>query len=134
MHELSIAHSLVDLAVPVVERAGARRVHEVRIAVGAFSGVSIDSLLFCYDIAAQGTLLEGSRLIVREVPLVLHCRPCGRDVEPPGPTRFVCPVCETPSGDIRTGRELYIEGVEVDGDDGAAATPGKTSKAEETSP
>lgn len=114
MHELSIAHSLVDLALPVVERAGSPRVREVRIAVGVLGGVSIDSLLFCYDIAVRGTLLENSRLVIRELPLVVHCRVCGRDVELPGPTSFRCPVCDTPSGDIRQGRELHIEGLEVD--------------------
>ncbi|HXU33066.1 MAG TPA: hydrogenase maturation nickel metallochaperone HypA, partial [Thermoanaerobaculia bacterium] len=89
---------------------------------------SVDSLLFCYDIAARSTLLEGSRLVVREVPLVIHCAVCERDVELPGPLQFRCPVCETPSGDIRQGRELYIEGLEVDVEEevvpgGASANP-----------
>ncbi len=114
MHELSIAHSLVELAIPAAERAGARRVDEVRIVVGAMSGVSIDSLLFCYDIATRSTLLEGSRLIVREVPLVVYCRACDRDVELPDVNRFRCPICGTPSGDIRQGRELHLEGLSVE--------------------
>lgn len=132
MHELSIAHSLVELAIPAAEREGARRVHEVRIAVGALSGVSVDSLLFCYDIATQGTLLAGSRLVVRNVPLVVYCRRCDRDVELPGPTSFRCPVCDTASGDIRQGRELHIEGLEIDArDDGTdqAAAPEDGKKA-----
>lgn len=121
MHELSIAHSLVELAVPAAVRAGARRVREVGLAVGALSGVSVDSLRFCYDIATRDTLLEGSRLVVREVPLAVYCRPCDREVELPDLVRFRCPVCGTPSADIRRGRELQIEGMEVDLPDGEAA-------------
>lgn len=120
MHELSIAHSLVELAVPAAERAGARRIHEVRIVVGALSGVSVDSLLFCYDIATRDTLLAGSRLVVRNLPILVYCRTCGRDVELVGPTSFRCPVCDTPSGDIRQGRELHIEGLEIDARDDEA--------------
>lgn len=120
MHELSIAHSLVELAVPAAERAGARSVHAVRIVVGALSGVSVDSLLFCYDIATRDTLLAGSRLIVRNLPILVYCRTCGRDVELAGPTSFRCPVCDTPSGDIRQGRELHIEGLEIDARDDEA--------------
>ncbi|MEP7010097.1 MAG: hydrogenase maturation nickel metallochaperone HypA [Acidobacteriota bacterium] len=125
MHELSIAHSLVELALPVVERAGSPRVREVRIAVGVLGGVSVDSLLFCYDIAVRDTLLEGSRLVVREVPLIVHCATCARDVELPGPTQFRCTVCGTPSGDIRKGRELHIEAIEVDSLEDETATDGR---------
>jgi hydrogenase nickel incorporation protein HypA/HybF len=58
MHELSIACSLVDLAVEAAERAGAAKVVAVKVVVGAFSGVSAEALLFSYDVAAAGTRLE----------------------------------------------------------------------------
>ncbi len=34
--------------------------------------------------------------------------------------RFRCPICGTPSGDIRQGRELHIEGLEIDARDDEA--------------
>jgi hydrogenase nickel incorporation protein HypA/HybF len=124
MHELSIAHSLVELAAKAAQEAGATRVHAVRIVVGAFSGVSIDSLLFCYDIVTRDTLLEKSQLSVRSVPLRIHCAPCAREVELPDLAGFRCPACGTPSADIRAGRELFIESLEIDSDaaDGEVAT------------
>lgn len=36
------------------------------------------------------------------------------EVELPGIQRFRCPHCDTPSGDIRQGRELEIESIEID--------------------
>ncbi|HEV7668164.1 MAG TPA: hydrogenase maturation nickel metallochaperone HypA [Thermoanaerobaculia bacterium] len=123
MHELSIAHSLVELAAEAAEKAGANRVLEVRIVIGVLAGVSVDSLLFCYDIATRDTLLEGSRLAVRELPLVIHCAVCARDVELPGALRFTCPSCDTPSADIRQGREMQVEGIEIETPDEIAPPP-----------
>ena len=60
MHELSIAHSLVESAVDAAEKAGARRVTRVHLRLGALSGVVRNALEFGYEITTQGTLLEGS--------------------------------------------------------------------------
>ena len=40
------------------------RVLEVRLRVGALAGVVVESLEFCWGIAAEGTALEGSKLVV----------------------------------------------------------------------
>ncbi len=114
MHELSIAHSLVEIAEAAALRAAATRVREVQVVIGAFSGVSVDALQFSYDIATRSTLLEGSRLVVRSVPLVVHCPVCEQDVELPDMQRFCCPLCGTPTADIRRGKELYVDGLEID--------------------
>jgi hydrogenase nickel incorporation protein HypA/HybF len=114
VHELSIAYSIVSQAAQAAERIGAGRVVGVRIVVGALSGVSGDALLFSYDVATEGTSLAGSRLEIRTVPVVIHCTTCDRDVELPDVQRFLCPTCGTPSADVRGGRELVIESLEVD--------------------
>jgi hydrogenase nickel incorporation protein HypA/HybF len=119
MHELSIAHSLVELAGSSAAAAGATRVRSVHLRLGALSGVVKGSLEFCYEIATADTLLAGSILIVQELPVVVHCAVCFWDVELASIQSFRCPACNTPSGDIRQGRELEIESIEIDvaGDD-----------------
>jgi hydrogenase nickel incorporation protein HypA/HybF len=124
VHELSIAYSIVSQAALAAERAGAGRVIAVRIVVGALSGVSGDALLFSYDVATEGTPLEGSRLEIRTVPVVLHCTTCDRDVELPDVQHFQCPLCGEPSADVRGGRDLDIEALEVED----APEPGMTSE------
>jgi hydrogenase nickel incorporation protein HypA/HybF len=114
VHELSIAYSIVSQATQAADRVGAGRVVGVRIAVGALSGVSGDALLFSYDVATEGTPLAGSRLEIRSVPVVIHCATCDRDVALPDVQRFHCPVCGEPSADVRGGRELEIEALEVE--------------------
>ena len=61
MHELSIAMSIVEMAEEEAVRRGVR-VSAVHLKLGALAGVVKDALIFSYEIACQGTTLEGSRL------------------------------------------------------------------------
>jgi hydrogenase nickel incorporation protein HypA/HybF len=113
MHELSIALSLVRMASEAARNAGAERVAAVYLEVGAMAGVAPEALEFSFDIAAQGTPLEGAQLVIKTLPLVVYCAPCGREVEPVGPANFRCPVCQTPSAIIRQGQELDLVSLEI---------------------
>jgi hydrogenase nickel incorporation protein HypA/HybF len=114
MHELSIAFSLVELVSQSAVEAGATRVREVRLRLGALAGVVRGALEFSYELACADTLLEGSTLVVNELPVRVFCVPCGAEVELASVQRFCCPVCDTPSDDIRQGRELEIESIEIE--------------------
>ncbi len=114
MHELSIAYNLVEIADAAARKAGAARVNAVFLRVGVLSGVVTDALLFGYDIAARGTLLEGSRLEIEEVPLTLYCPRCDAVSELPGVGALLCPLCGLPTGDIRRGKELEVISVEIE--------------------
>ena len=114
MHELSLANKLVELAEETAREAGARRVTAVALKVGALSGVSVDALRFAFDIATADTLLAGSRLETRAVPVTVYCPRCKREAELASVQWFRCPACDTPTGDVRSGRELEIETIEVE--------------------
>jgi len=90
-------------------------VKEVRLRVGALSAVVEDSLQFCYEIATEGTALKGSVLVVKILPVVMHCPRCDADVELDSLQSFRCPRCGDLVGDLRQGRELEIESFEIDG-------------------
>jgi hydrogenase nickel incorporation protein HypA/HybF len=118
MHELSIISSVVEsvtealAALPDSSRDA--RVLEVRLRVGALASVVTESLEFCYGIASEGTQLEGSRLVVTVLPVVMHCEACREDVELEGVQSFRCPRCGEPCSEMRQGRELEIESFEID--------------------
>jgi hydrogenase nickel incorporation protein HypA/HybF len=114
MHELSLANRLVQVAEESAREAGAARVTAVTLRVGDLSGVSVEALRFAYDVAAAGTMLEGSRLEVRTVAVTVYCPRCERVAELASVQNFRCPACDTPTGDVRAGRELEIESLEVE--------------------
>lgn len=114
MHELSIAYNLVEIASQSAVEAGAMRVKAVHVRLGALSGVVRDALEFCYGIATADTILDHSALIVKELPVCVFCPACQVEVELASVQKFRCPQCDTPSGDIRQGRELEIESIEIE--------------------
>lgn len=113
MHELSIAQSLVEVVQEHLP-ADATRVTVVHLRLGRLAGVVQGALEFCYELATQETKLAGSTLHVIDLPVVVHCGPCDREVALAGELSFVCPACGTPTGDIRQGRELEIASIEYD--------------------
>jgi hydrogenase nickel incorporation protein HypA/HybF len=114
MHELSIAENLIEIASNAAQAAGVQHVQAVHLRLGALSGVVADALQFSYEVAAAGTLLEGSQLVIQAVPAAIYCAVCAQVVELPTIQAFCCPVCGTFSTDVRQGRELEIISLEVE--------------------
>ena len=114
MHELSIVASVVDSVTETLKAYPGARVKEVRLRVGALAAVVEDSLQFCFEIATEDTPLEGSKLVVMTVPVLMHCHECAQDVEIADLQSFRCPRCGEPVFDLRQGRELEIESIEID--------------------
>jgi len=114
MHELSICASVVDSVTESLAAYPGARVVEVRLRVGALAAVIEDSLQFCYGIATEGTPLQGSRLVVHILPVTVHCLFCEQDGRLESLRSFQCPHCGAPVTDVRQGRELEIESIEIE--------------------
>jgi len=114
MHELSIAYSMVEAVSESALAAGATRVHVVNLRLGALSGVVRGALEFGYEVATADTMLADSKLVVKELPVRVYCEVCQAEVELANIQLFRCPVCDTACGDVRQGRELEIESIEID--------------------
>src|ERR1039458_10230807 len=114
MHELSVAASIVDAVTESAAAYPGARVKEVRLRVGALASVIEDSLQFCWGITTEGTPLEGAKLVVKILPVVTHCEACGKDGELQSLQSFRCPHCGEPCSDLRQGREMEIDSIEID--------------------
>src|SRR3974390_770373 len=114
MHELSIVSSIVDSVTDALTAYPGARVKEVRLRVGVLASVIEDSLQFCYGIATEGTALESSALVVKILPVVAHCSACAQDVGIERLMSFRSSQCKEPVSDLRQGRELEIESIEID--------------------
>ena len=108
MHELAIAEGLVDA---VTRRLPGTKIAEVRLEIGALSGVVADSLRFCFDLATEGTTLEGAQLQITEPGIRCECRTCGEEFAPDGPI-LLCP-CGSADVTVLSGQQLTITSVKV---------------------
>lgn len=123
MHELSIAHNLVEIASAALLEATATetstgdaneiRVTVVHLRLGALSGVVADALLFGWDVAIRGTLLEGARLEIETVPIVAYCPRCASDVAIADMQYLHCPHCSGPTPRVVQGKEIELVSLEI---------------------
>jgi hydrogenase nickel incorporation protein HypA/HybF len=112
MHELSIAMSIVEMA---QEEADLRdvQIEAVHLELGLLAGVVADALLFSYEVACSGTRLEGSRLIIKEVPIEVFCPACRTPKVLTSMQWFCCPDCGAPTSEVIHGKEMIVTALEV---------------------
>ena len=120
MHELSIAMSMIEMATEEAARQGDARVSALHLKLGPLSGVVKEALLFSYEVASQGTPLEGSQLVIEEVPVTVYCHECEQERAIESIQRFCCPVCGTLTSDVVQGKELLVVGLELEPWSGSA--------------
>ncbi|MEZ6097414.1 MAG: hydrogenase maturation nickel metallochaperone HypA [Pirellulaceae bacterium] len=113
MHELSIAQQIADIALQHIEEAGGQPATAITLRIGALSCVHEDALRFSMALVAKETLIEGAELRIITVPVSVYCPSCDQVVELPGIQRFRCPLCDTPTADVRSGQELEIDTIEL---------------------
>jgi len=109
-----MAASIVDAVTESLAPYPGARVLEVRLRVGVLSALDEESLQFCWQLSTEDSPLQGSRLTVKSLPIVMHCAVCAADRELPGVQSLSCPVCGAPATDLRQGRELDIDSIEIE--------------------
>lgn len=111
VHELSICRAIAGI---VVDKAAGRAVERVRIDVGHLRQVVPATLVYNWQIAVQGSPLDGAVLDVHQVPAVLACRRCGRSTTPDVPV-FRCATCGSADTTVVSGDELQVTSFDLIG-------------------
>ncbi|MFJ6632898.1 hydrogenase maturation nickel metallochaperone HypA [Streptomyces sp. NPDC091376] len=116
MHEMSIALAVVDQVEEAARSHGATAVRTVRLRIGELAGVVPDALAFSFQLACEGTVLEGAALVTEPVPGRARCAACADEWAVGMPPRLCCPECGQATAELVAGRELRIAAVEWDDD------------------
>jgi hydrogenase nickel incorporation protein HypA/HybF len=107
VHELSLTRNLVAI---VAEQARGQSVRRVWLEIGTRSAIVPEAVRFCFDIAAQGTPLQGAALDIVPVEPGMQCEECGRYATK---NAKVCDHCDSPRLHLRSGEELNIKAMEI---------------------
>lgn len=113
MHEMSLAESILQIVEDTAARQDFRRVTEVRLEIGALSGVEVEALSFCLDVVLKGSVADGARIELERVPGQGYCLGCGETVTvnalyDPCPTCGGYQVQATGGTDMRV-KDLLVE-------------------------
>jgi len=112
MHELSLATELIEQVEQAARTEGARRVVSVEVEIGALSGVEIEAFAFCFPLAAEGTVIEGARLEIEQIPVRVHCGACDAETAPV-PPGLACGTCGSLAVELLSGKDFRLRAIEV---------------------
>ncbi len=110
---MGIVSGILDASIGAAERSGAIRITEVSVTIGELTEIVDDALHFAFDALTPGTLAEGATLTVTRVGARSRCGDCGTEYEH-GRFDVSCPACGGYAVQLLQGRELSIDGVEID--------------------
>ncbi len=113
MHETAIVSGLFEIINRQVSEHRIRKVSRVRLKVGDFAAVEPMTLTGCFEVFAEGTVVEGAELVIQRVPITGGCRACGLEFEVKN-YDFRCPDCANSTVDMLSGKELYIDSLDVE--------------------
>jgi hydrogenase nickel incorporation protein HypA/HybF len=115
MHELPIVKSIFDICVKHATANNAKKILSVTLKVGEISDLQDQWIQRYFDFLSKGTIVEGAKLIIKRVPLVMRCKQCsesfqvnikeGRQVE--------CPKCMGNKLAYVSGKEYIVESLEI---------------------
>jgi hydrogenase nickel incorporation protein HypA/HybF len=94
-------------------KRGSPQVTAVHLKLGVLSGVVKDALLSAYEMACEDTPLQGSRLVIEEVPIMVFCPGCQAQRPVSSVQLFCCAECGTPASEIVQGKEMEVVALEI---------------------
>jgi hydrogenase nickel incorporation protein HypA/HybF len=112
MHEMSLAEGILQLVEAAAQREQARRVSAIVIEIGQLAAVEPDALRFCFEAVVHGTLAEGARLEIIDIPGTGWCPDCNQETVL-HELHAACPHCDSYQVQARTGTEMRVREIEI---------------------
>lgn len=108
MHEVGLVEGIVEA---VERRADGRPVARVRVRIGTLHRASDGPMEQAFELVGAGTVVEGARLDLVQIPVTNTCTGCGQVQD--GPEILLgCPACGSVSISHAGGDELTLESIE----------------------
>lgn len=125
MHEFSIMSDVVQALKEEAQKHNLKSVRQVMLEVGELTFLSHEQLKFSYKVLSEGTVFDGSELVLETKPATVKCESCGYEGETSFSESpeyhymlpsFSCPKCGEPT-EITSGRECVITKMIADVED-----------------
>ena len=112
MHEYPVTQKIIQIAEKTARDHNAIKIIKIKLAVGELSGFIGESIQMYFDILSKNSIAEGAEIVIRSIRQKLKCESCGHYF-----TRrkysFICPKCGGSGLPSETGKEFYIENIEI---------------------
>jgi len=118
MHEFSLCQSIVEIILAELKKVDAPKVRlkKARLVAGALRQVVPESMTFAFELLTKNTEIEGAQLEMVTAQVKCKCRSCGWEGEIEDMI-FQCRGCKAATLDILSGKELYLDSLEIEKDE-----------------
>ncbi|KUK13153.1 MAG: putative hydrogenase nickel incorporation protein HypA [bacterium 42_11] len=113
MHEFSLAEALMNVVLEEAIKYGACKILKIKVRAGKLMGIVPELLDFAFSSLAEGSIAEGAKLELEEVPFKGKCRSCNYSFSVDD-FFGVCPNCGSDEIDIQGGKEFELVGLEIE--------------------
>jgi len=114
MHEMAVADGIIKVIEEKLKGEDPQaEVSQVNLKIGKLTCVEPEALSLSFEILTRETPLRNALLHIETIPITGKCKDCRRNLEL-NKLDFACPFCGSFRIDIKTGRELSIESIEIE--------------------
>ncbi|MEE8598983.1 MAG: hydrogenase maturation nickel metallochaperone HypA [Dehalococcoidales bacterium] len=113
MHELCITQGILSITLEKANAVQAKRVAKINLTIGELSGVVSDCVQFYFDFLSKDTIAAEASLCFHQPPIKVKCRNCATTFSPNN-LDWACPNCQEQKIEIVSGRECYVDSIEVE--------------------
>lgn len=112
MHELSVCQGLLRQVKQIALEHRATAVEKIYLQIGPLAGVEPALLQAAFPLASAGSLAAQAQMVIRAMPIRVHCRRCHADTEA-SLNNLTCADCGDWETELLSGDELLIERIEM---------------------
>ena len=113
MHEMSIAESIVKIALDCAAKENAVRINKLDLSIGTLAGIEFEALEFALEVVKKGSILERAEIVIDKVQAKAKCLECGTGYEAPQ-VFSKCPECGGYSTQLISGKEMQVRSLVID--------------------
>ncbi len=116
MHELPLVKSIYKSVIGVAEQNEVKKITKVVLEIGVVRDFIPEIVQKYWDYVSKGSISEGSTVEIIEIPATAKCGKCGTvyEIDTSNLAKSKCPKCRYGRGNLVTGNELKIKGIEVE--------------------
>jgi hydrogenase nickel incorporation protein HypA/HybF len=112
MHELPVTISILSIVLEHAKTSQASKISRINLTIGELSGIVPEYIELQFDMISKDTIAAGATLSIHQPPIGLRCRNCDNVFSPDG-KNWTCPNCGEENIEIVSGRECFVESIEV---------------------
>ena len=112
MHEMSLAEGMIQLIEENSRSQNFTQVTRVCLEIGRLSNVEVEAMRFCFEAVVAGTIAQGAKLEISEIPGIGWCMDCSKSIEYQA-LYDPCPLCGNYKVQVTGGNEMLIKELEV---------------------